>query len=42
MDAASDSTTSARDRAKDRPAGSSAIGFVSSGSHSSYVAGSTL
>src|SRR4029079_18870316 len=35
-------TTSARDRANERPAGSSVIGRSNNGSHSSYVAGNTL
>jgi hypothetical protein len=38
----SDATISARDRANERPAGSSVIGRSNSGSHSSYVAGNTL
>jgi len=41
IDAASLATTSARDRANERPAGSSSAGRWSNGSHSSNVAGST-
>src|SRR5688572_27557343 len=41
IDSASFATTSARERANERPAGSSVIGRWSSGSHSSNVAGST-
>ena len=41
IDAASFATTSARERANERPAGSSSGGRPSSGSHSSNVAGRT-
>jgi hypothetical protein len=41
IERASASITAARDRANERPAGSSRIGRSSSGSHSSYVFGKT-